>query len=1135
MSIDFQIVSILGEDKFEDEDDPDESLINYQITLFGRSKEGKSICVKTFFTPYFFIEIPEKWDEKNIEFLKNAIMNKLLRKIDDKWEKDEDSVKNMSIVKRKKFYGFTNKEDFSFLKIVFTNHKSFKKIMYALRKPFKVNSEMIKFNVYEANIDPMLRFCHVQNIQTAGWVTVSNATEIEFKETYADEEYFCKKFTSIKHNPNPSVAPIVQASFDIETYSADGSFPDPNDNNCPVIQIATTLQRFGEKEPYKRHLLSFGTCDKIDGVDVVECKTEDELLNKWTQLIQKECVDVLIGYNIWGFDLWYMYVRAKQTDADDFFKLAMYKEYTCTLRESSFSSSAYGHTDYKMVDTPGRFQLDLLVVMKREHKLTSYSLNNVAEHFLKDKKVDMPYKEMFAKYRQGSAERREIGIYCVKDTDLPLALVNKLAIMPNMIEMAKATWVPLSFLIERGQGIKVFSQLLYQTRQENMLVYTLNKTGNEEQEPYEGATVLTAKKGAYMEIPITGLDFASLYPTIMRAHNLCHSTLVMDDKYLNIEGIEYKDVTVLDKTYYFAQNEEGIFPKMLRTLAANRKAAKKEMAKAADAGDTFMQSVYNGKQLAFKVSMNSMYGFCGANLGLLPCKPVASCTTSIGRGMIEHTKNCVEKWYPGADVVYGDSVTGDTPILLKKNNKIYIDTIDNIGTGFQINRDGKESCEITDIQVYSDNGWTDIERVIRHELSDDKKIFRVSTGNGCVDVTSDHSLISESGTIIKPNELHGDEYLLHSYPKIKIDQKEKWLPKLSKSKLETAISYMYFKSTEENVSITTYSNNMYLLNTKGSPNALTNNKVKTILDVTDQYKGQFVYDLTTENHHFQAGIGSLIVHNTDSVMVAFNVGDLKGDEAIKKSFELGEEAADKISATFKAPIELEFEKVYNPYLLFSKKRYAGLMYTKPEKPDYIDAKGIQLVRRDNCPFVKEVSKNALNTIMYERDIEKAFQIAKDAAVKLLNYEVKIPQLVVSKSLKRINYNYKSKDKTPGYPFLMTSAYANENQPHLTVAMKQETREKGYGPKSGDRVPYIFLETGNRKHLQFEKAEDPEYAMENNLKIDAEYYLEHGLRSPLESLFEVFMDNPKELFVEARNDFLKRKNAQTNIWDFLKIP
>ena len=74
--------------------------------------------------------------------------------------------------------------------------------------------------------------------------------------------------------------------------------------------------------------------------------------------------------------------------------------------------------------------------------------------------------------------------------------------------------------------------------------------------------------------------------------------------------------------------------------------------------------------------------------------------------------------------------------------------------------------------------------------------------------------------------------------------------------------------------------------------------------------------------------------------------------------------------------------MYHPYLLFSKKRYAGLMYTKPSEPDYIDAKGIQLVRRDNCKMVRDVSKAVLNIIMHHRDLEKAVKLVKDTSKRV---------------------------------------------------------------------------------------------------------------------------------------------------------
>jgi DNA polymerase delta subunit 1 len=284
--------------------------------------------------------------------------------------------------------------------------------------------------------------------------------------------------------------------------------------------------------------------------------------------------------------------------------------------------------------------------------------------------------------------------------------------------------------------------------------------------------------------------------------------------------------------------------------------------------------------------------------------------------------------------------------------------------------------------------------------------------------------------------------------------------------------------------------------------------------------------------------GAEVVYgDTDSVMVKFKT-ESSGKDAIKESFVLGEEAADRISKTFRDPIELEMEKVYSPYLLFSKKRYAGLMYTNPDSPDYIDAKGIQLVRRDNCPFVKQVCKSVLNTIMYEQDLEKAISVSQQAGSQLLSGQVEIDDLVVSKSMKRVSYTTNEPQKkkfVKGRSHYLVHDYDNANQPHLTVALKREEREPGTGPKSGDRVPYVFIETRNPKDLQYQKAEDPEYAKFHNLKIDWQYYLEHGLESPLSSLFELFIKNPaKVLFGPSLDSFTAKRNEQLDIYDILGV-
>lgn len=104
----------------------------------------------------------------------------------------------------------------------------------------------------------------------------------------------------------------------------------------------------------------------------------------------------------------------------------------------------------------------------------------------------------------------------------------------------------------------------------------------------------------------------------------------------------------------------------------------------------------------------------------------------------------------------------------------------------------------------------------------------------------------------------------------------------------------------------------------------------------------------------------VIYGDTDSVMVKFGVTD------IREAMQLGKEAADFVSSKFIKPIKLEFEKVYYPYLLINKKRYAGLYFTTPEKYDKMDCKGLETVRRDNCPLVANMMNTCLQKLLIDR-------------------------------------------------------------------------------------------------------------------------------------------------------------------------
>jgi len=231
----------------------------------------------------------------------------------------------------------------------------------------------------------------------------------------------------------------------------------------------------------------------------------------------------------------------------------------------------------------------------------------------------------------------------------------------------------------------------------------------------------------------------------------------------------------------------------------------------------------------------------------------------------------------------------------------------------------------------------------------------------------------------------------------------------------------------------------------------------------------------------------VIYGDTDSVMVKF------GAATVAEAMPIAQLAAEEVSKIFPRPIKLEFEKVYFPYLLMNKKRYAGLLWTQTDKYDKMDCKGLETVRRDNCLLVRRVVDTCLRKILIDRDVPSAIDYAKNTIADLLQNKLDISMLVISKSLA------KSADDT-GY---------TAKQAHVELAMRMKKRDPGSAPNVGDRVPYVIIQAA-KGAAAYEKSEDPVYVLDNNLPIDTEYYLTNQLSNPLTRIFEPIIPNPQTL-------------------------
>jgi DNA polymerase elongation subunit (family B) len=268
-----------------------------------------------------------------------------------------------------------------------------------------------------------------------------------------------------------------------------------------------------------------------------------------------------------------------------------------------------------------------------------------------DASGDNNYRKLFRMYEVSASARAAIAVYCQVDCDLVVKLLDRLNVVANTFQMSQVCNTLADDVCNRGQQIKTFNLIARFARSRG---YVMNKrdTGWDPEATYEGATVLEPTPG-YYQTPVATLDFASLYPSLMRGFNLCPSSLVLDPEYTNLPTIKYGRYDIGGKTWVFQETTKGLLPDILGTLLAARKAKKREM-KTYEKG-SLDHRLCDGAQLALKVSCNSVYGFCGVvNNGMFPCLPVAVATTFNGRLAISQTKKFVEDTY-GARVIYGDT------------------------------------------------------------------------------------------------------------------------------------------------------------------------------------------------------------------------------------------------------------------------------------------------------------------------------------------------------------------------------------------------------------------------------------------------------------------------------------------------
>jgi DNA polymerase I len=569
------------------------------VRLYGRDGSGNSVCcMVTGFEPYFYAKAPPE-------------MAGIIQ------EKFKEQIKKIEPVSRFEPVGYF-KNKISMLKIILFDPKGVPIIRDEVRK-------MVD-EIYETDILFRNRYMVDNGLGGMSWANVEQEGTLNSSEVLSTVKIISKKVVPVDILKN---APLRHLAFDIECLPLNGAMPVPETSPIILLSLAFAPEFNGKKT-----IVLVGKNTKTNtntniGGHVEICGSEERMLRRFFEIIKDFDPDILAGYNSNSFDIPYIVDRVNILNKKG-------------ARIDSIAGRD-GRTLYyrkignvTRVSVMGRIAVDVLPLLRKEFSLKQYTLRNAAKELLGTEKLDIPILEMEDYWNDNGEKLSKFIEYARRDSELALLFLLKLRLIDKYIALARVSGTLLQDILDGGQTQMVENLILREYMKHDRVLATrptgeLSGERYDEGEELAGAEVLPPKKGLLENIVI--LDYKSLYPTIMMAHNLCYTTEVV--------GEQPEDVIKTPNGGVFVSRNivKGIVPSILEELLDRRQQTR---AKMKTAGDEDEKRVLDATQLALKILLNSFYGYSGYTRARLYSLTLAGAVTSFGRENIMRTKDLIE-------------------------------------------------------------------------------------------------------------------------------------------------------------------------------------------------------------------------------------------------------------------------------------------------------------------------------------------------------------------------------------------------------------------------------------------------------------------------------------------------------------
>ena len=820
-----------------------------------------------------------------------------------------------------------------------------------------------------------------------------------------------------------------------------------------VTFIGSTFLKYGEEKPYLNNCIVLNTCDNINEIEKSEIETYDterEVLLAWRDLILKEDPDIIIGYNIFGFDYQFIHIRARENNCEEeFLKLSRNKGEICGKKnedsgnidiEESKIVIASGEHDLKFIKMNGRLQVDLYNYFRRDYNLTSYKLDYVSGYFIGDdvKKIEHNDETTSTKIFSKNLTGLENGSYI------------------NFEETSHST-----DYYKEGQKFKVCN--------------VDKNSGTFELDSIETPDMKKHVKWGLAKDDVTPQD-------IFRMTNEGSKERAVIAKYC------IQDCNLV----HHLMNKIDVMTGYV------------EMAKICSVPINFLVMRGQGIKLTSYIAKK-----CREKKTLMPVleKPLfddgyegAIVLDPKCNLYLDNPVACVDysSLYPSSMI--SENLSHDSKVWTKEydlDKNLIKETGEKDDKG-NFMYDNLPNYEYVDVE-YDTFKWVKNARGKSEKVHSGTKVCRFAQfpeGRAIMPSILEELLASRKATR-KLIPQQSDDFMKNILDKRQLSYKLTANSLYGQCGAKTSTFY------EKDVAASTTATGRKLLT-----------YAKRVIEET---YGNIIVDTKYGKVHSNA---EYVYGDTDSVFFTFNLKTLDGEEirgqkALEITIELAQEAGEMATKFLKKPHDLEYEKTFMPFCLLSKKRYVGMLYETDPNKCKRKSMGIVLKRRDNAPIVKDVYGGIIDILMKEKNIQKAVEFLEESLQNIIDEKYPMDKLIITKSLRS---NYKNPQQIA----------------HKVLADRMGKRDPGNKPSSGDRIPFVYIETKNKNALQGEKIEHPEFIIKNKIRPNYSFYITNQIMKPVQQVFALVLENIDSFQRKKKNFQMKINTLKNTIYDEEKL-